>query len=263
MGILNITPDSFSDGGRFLRPEAAVDQALRLEAEGADVIDIGGESTRPQALPVSAAEELRRVRPVLERLSGRLRVPVSIDTTKPAVARVALDLGAAIVNDVAAGRAAHRMWDLVAEARAGYVVMHMQGTPRTMQANPHYEDVVREVNGFFEQRLRRLTDAGLERERLILDVGIGFGKTAEHNLRLLAHVRNFIQWQRPLLLGASRKSFIGKLAGGAGVDERLPGSLAAACWAAQEGIGIIRTHDVAATRQALNVWAAIESSRTE
>jgi dihydropteroate synthase len=257
MGVLNVTPDSFSDGGRYLEPAAAVDQALSLEAEGADILDVGGESSRPQAAPVSEAEEWRRVGPVLEKLAGRLKIPVSIDTMKPGVARAALGLGAVLVNDVAAHRASREMWDLVAETGAGYVVMHAQGTPLTMQTQPHYEDVVREVNEFFEDRLTRVAEHGVRPEQVALDVGLGFGKTMEHNLRLLAGLGKFTKWRRPVLLGASRKSFLGAVAGGAGAAERLPGSLAAACWAAQAGAHILRVHDVAATRQALAVIGAI------
>jgi dihydropteroate synthase len=263
MGILNVTPDSFSDGGRYLDPEAAVDQALRLEAEGADILDVGGESTRPQAVPVPEEEELRRVAPVLERLAGRLRIPISIDTMKPQVARAALDLGAAVVNDVAASRMSEAMWDLVARSGAGYVLMHMKGQPSTMQARPCYRDVLAEVNAFFGERLRSLPTRGVQLDQVVLDVGIGFGKTVEHNLRLLAGLGAFRKWGRPLLVGVSRKSFIGAVAGGVEAARRLPGSLAAACWAAQTGAQIVRVHDVAATRQALAVAGAILAHRTE
>ncbi len=257
MGILNVTPDSFSDGGQFLDPSAAAEQALRLEAEGADIIDIGGESTRPNARPVSETEEMGRVIPVLERLAGRLKAPISIDTVKPGVARAALERGAAIVNDVAASRMTPEMWELVAESGAGYVVMHMQGTPPTMQTRPQYGDVEEEVGAFFADRLARLAGMGVAAESLILDVGIGFGKTAAHNLRLLAALETFKKWRRPMLLGASRKSFIGAVAGGVEPRGRLPGSLAAACWAAAHGADIVRAHDVAETRQALAVTRAI------
>src|SRR6185312_7069212 len=181
-GIVNVTPDSFSDGGKFFDTAAAVDHGLKLVAEGADILDIGGESTRPRATPVPEAEELRRVIPVIEQLAARVKIPISIDTMKPAVARAAIAAGASIVNDVAANRADDAMWRVVAESGAGYVLMHMQGTPQTMQANPTYGDVVREVNEFFSERLQRLADCGIARERVILDVGIGFGKTLEHNL---------------------------------------------------------------------------------
>jgi len=261
MGILNVTPDSFSDGGRFLDPSAAVEQALKLEAEGADILDIGGESTRPNAIPVPEAEELKRVVPVLEKLAGCLKIPVSIDTMKPGVARVAVELGVSMVNDVAASRMSHEMWDIVAASGAGCVVMHTQGTPQTMQANPCYQDVVQEVNRFFADRLAGLSALGIRADQVTLDVGIGFGKTVKHNLQLLAGLEEFRKWQRPILLGVSRKSFIGAVAGGAAAAERLPGSLAAACWAAQAGAHILRVHDVAATRQALAVAGAILACR--
>lgn len=257
MGIVNVTPDSFSDGGRFLGADAAVQHALELIREGADMIDVGGESTRPKATPVSEAEELRRVLPVIEKLAGQVTVPISIDSMKPSVARAALRAGASIVNDVAANREDDAMWRAVAEAGAGYVAMHMQGTPQTMQTAPVYQNVVAEVAAFFEHRLERLEQSGLGREQVVLDVGLGFGKTAEHNLQLLANLGSFTRWDRPLLLGASRKSFVPHVAGEAGVADRLPGSLACACWGVQQGVNIVRTHDVAATRQALRVSEAI------
>jgi dihydropteroate synthase len=257
MGILNVTPDSFSDGGAFLDASAAAEHALRMVEEGADCVDIGGESTRPGAPTVSAEEEWGRIGPVLERLAGRCPVPLSVDTTKAAVAARALQAGAAIVNDVAANRSDLEMWQTVHEAGAGYVVMHMQGTPQTMQRQPAYQDVLAEVDAFFADRLKRLQAVGVAAEQVVLDVGLGFGKTVEHNLTLLAGLARFRKWNRPLLLSASRKSFIGQVAGGAGVDERLAGSLACAGWAAQAGANIVRTHDVAATRQALRVTEAI------
>ncbi len=255
MGIVNVTPDSFSDGGSFFDTDAAVKHALVLIEEGADMIDVGGESTRPNAKPVSEAEELRRVLPVIEALAGRVQVPISIDTMKPAVARAALKLGASIVNDVAANRKDDTMWRVVAECDAGYVAMHMQGSPETMQTAPTYVDVVAEVNAFFGERLSRLKEAGIAAEQVVLDIGIGFGKTAEHNLRLLAQLDSFTRWNRPLLLGASRKSFIQQVTGDA--PDRVPGSVACACWAAHHGANIVRTHDVAATRQALRMAEAI------
>jgi dihydropteroate synthase len=260
MGIVNVTPDSFSDGGRFFDTDAAVNHALDLVTEGADILDIGGESTRPNAAPVDEAEELRRVLPVIERLTGRVAIPLSVDTQKPAVARAALAAGASLVNDIAAHRTEETMWREVAGARAGYVCMHMQGTPQTMQRAPHYDDVVREVDGFFTERLGRLAAAGVAREQVALDVGIGFGKTLEHNLQLLAHLDFYKSQGRPLLLGVSRKSFIGKLLG-ADIEARLPASLACAVWAAHAGAGIIRTHDVAATAQALRMMEAVQARR--
>ncbi len=262
MGIVNVTPDSFSDGGRFLDPSAAVDHALRLVAEGAEIIDVGGESTRPRAEPVSETEELRRVVPVLEALSGRVAIPISIDTMKAGVARAAVELGASIVNDVGANRGAPEMARLLAETGAGYVCVHMQGMPQSMQTQPAYEDVVREVGQFFSARLRQLEDCGVEREQVIFDPGIGFGKTPEHNLELLGALKGFVRLARPLLLGVSRKSFLG---GFAGPDpmKRLPGALACAVLAAEAGVQLIRTHDVAETVQAMRTAEAILARRKE
>jgi dihydropteroate synthase len=258
MGVVNVTPDSFSDGGRFFTTEAAIAQALRLVSEGADMLDIGGESTRPRAAPVDESEELRRVLPVIERLASEVRIPLSIDTQKPGVARAALAAGASVVNDIAANREDDAMWREVAAAGAGYICMHMQGTPQTMQARPVYEDVVMEVEAFFGDRLDRLAKAGVTREQVVLDPGIGFGKTLEHNLQLLAGLGHFTSWQRPLLLGASRKSFIGRLLGDETTD-RLAGSLACACRAVEAGVQLIRAHDVAATRQAARLTEAIRA----
>lgn len=257
MGIVNVTPDSFSDGGRFLDPGAAVDHALALADEGADLIDVGGESTRPHAAIVPEAEELRRVLPVLDRLAGRLSVPISIDTRKPAVARAALAAGVSIVNDIGANREDPELWELVAAAGAGYVCTHMQGTPQTMQESPHYADVVRDVGDFFAERLVRLARHGVSPEQVALDVGIGFGKSLEHNLDLLAHVGSYRRFARPLLLGVSRKSFLGKLSG-AEVADRLPASLACAVYAVQAGVHVIRTHDVGPTRQAVRSIEALQ-----
>jgi dihydropteroate synthase len=258
MGIVNVTPDSFSDGGRFLDPAAAVRHGLELVEQGAEILDVGGESTRPNAAPVSEAEELRRVMPVIERLAAGVRVPLSIDTQKPGVARAALGAGAALVNDIGANRADPEMWRAVAEAKAGYVCVHMQGTPRTMQAAPHYADVVGEVAAFFEERLTRLAAAGVEADQVVLDVGIGFGKTLEHNLQLLGGLRSLTRFKRPVLLGASRKSFIGRLLG-TEVDERLPASLACGCWSVSAGVQMIRAHDVWATVQAVRMFEAIRA----
>lgn len=260
MGIVNVTPDSFSDGGRFLEPEAAAAHALKLIEQGAEILDIGGESTRPGAAPVTEAEELDRVLPVIERLAGRVRVPISIDTLKSGVARAALRAGASIVNDVGANRADTALWRVVAGERAGYVCVHMQGTPRTMQAQPVYADVVREVGEFFQERLRRLNDCGVAADQTILDVGIGFGKSVEHNLQLLGALGSFGRLERPLLLGVSRKSFMGRLLG-ADVAARLPGSLACACLAIEAGVQIIRAHDVAETVQAIRMTEAVLARR--
>ena len=256
MGVVNVTPDSFSDGGRFLDADQAVAHGLELVAQGAEILDIGGESTRPGAEPVSEAEELRRVMPVVEKLAAGRKVPVSIDTLKPAVARAALEQGASIVNDVAANRDDDAMWRVVADAGAGYICMHMQGTPRTMQANPAYADVVREVREFFDDRLQRLNACGVKFDQVVLDPGIGFGKTLEHNLQLLAGLPGFTNIQRPLLVGVSRKGFIGNLLG-PDVTARLPASLACACLAVGAGVQIIRAHDVAETVQAVRMTEAI------
>ena len=263
MGIVNVTPDSFSDGGQFFSVESAVQHALALIAEGADIIDVGGESTRPGANPVGEGEELRRVLPVIEQLAPRVRVPISIDTMKPAVAREALRVGASMVNDIAANRSDPAMWQAVVGTGAAYVAMHMQGTPQTMQKHPHYNDVVGEVEAFLRDRLQRLQVEGVALEQVILDPGIGFGKSARHNLELLAGLRVFAEIRRPLMLGVSRKSFIGSVTDGTEPASRLPGSLACTCWAVEHGVQIIRTHDVAATRQAVRMTETLIAAARE
>jgi dihydropteroate synthase len=260
MGVVNVTPDSFSDGGKFFHTDAAVAHGLELAAQGADLLDVGGESTRPRATPVSEAEELRRVIPVVEQLAARVKIPISIDTMKPEVARAAIAAGASIVNDVAANREDDAMARVVAGAGAGYVLMHMQGTPQTMQTNPVYADVVREVGEFFSGKIQRLNDCGIAREQVILDVGIGFGKSLEHNLLLIAGLRSFTKLERPLLLGVSRKSFLGGLAGEETAG-RLPAALVCATLALESGVQIIRTHDVAETAQAVRMTEAILARR--
>jgi dihydropteroate synthase len=261
MGIVNVTPDSFSDGGKFLDADAAVEHGFKLVAQGAEILDIGGESTRPGAAPVGEAEELRRVVPVIEKLAAQVKIPVSIDTTKPAVARAALAAGASIVNDVSANRDHEALWQAVSDFRAGYICMHAQGGPATMQENPVYADVVREIGEFFQEQLANLLNrAGVTPEQMVLDVGIGFGKTLAHNLELLANLRSFTRLRRPLLLGVSRKSFIGKLLG-AEVNERLPAALACATLAVEAGVQIIRTHDVAETVQAVRMTEALLARR--
>jgi dihydropteroate synthase len=256
MGIVNVTPDSFSDGGQHATPAAAVAHALALAAEGADLLDIGGESTRPGAPAVSESEELARVIPVIEQLAGQTDAALSIDTQKPAVAKAALAVGAVIINDIAANRADPKMWKIAGAARAGYVAMHMQGTPQNMQNAPTYTDVTAEVRAFFDERLERFTEAGLDAEQVLFDPGIGFGKTVEHNLALLAGLERFKKMKRPLLVGASRKSFIGRITEAA-VEDRLAGSLACACRAAEAGTAVLRVHDVKETIQALQIWTAI------
>jgi len=257
MGIVNVTPDSFSDGGKFFDVDAAVAHGLEMVAQGAEILDIGGESTRPGAMEVSEAEELRRSVPVIEKLAAQCKVALSIDTMKPAVARAALAAGASIVNDVAANRSNPEMWNVVSQYHAGYVVMHAPGTPVTKLPAEPYQDVVREVSEYFSERLSVvLNESGMAAQQVVLDPGIGFGKTAEENLLLLGGLRQFAKRRRPLLLGVSRKSFIEKITG-AKVNERLPASLACATLAVRLGAQIIRAHDVAETVQAVRMAEAI------
>ncbi|MEX1096848.1 MAG: dihydropteroate synthase [Planctomycetales bacterium] len=256
MGILNATPDSFSDGGEFFAPDAAVAHGVALVAAGADILDVGGESTRPGAEPVSEAEELRRVEPVVRELAARVPVPISIDTTKAQVAARALAAGASIVNDISGLTFDPEMAAACRNARAGVVCMHIQGTPRTMQLDPRYEDVVREVRDFLAERLDRFEEQGIPRERVVLDPGIGFGKTAEHNLELLSHVRELRGLGRPVLIGHSRKRFIAKVLGRP-VDERTSGTIGVSIALAMQGADILRVHDVEATRDALTAWRAV------
>src|SRR5277367_687992 len=253
MGIINVTPDSFSDGGNFFEAARAVDHALRLIAQGAEILDIGGESTRPGAKPVSEKEELRRVIPVIEKLARKIKVPISIDTMKPAVARATLEAGASIVNDVAANRSDSEMREIVSKFRAGYICMH---APRGLHKMQKQKNIVAEVEKFFCERLEKLKAAGIAPDQVVFDPGIGFGKTLGQNLQLLAGLRSFTKLKRPLLLGVSRKSFIGKLLG-AEVNERLPASLACATLAIVAGVQIIRTHDVAETVQAVRLTEAL------
>jgi len=257
MGIVNVTPDSFSDCDRFLDSTTAVGHALKLVAEGADILDIGGESTRPGCDPVPLDEELRRVLPVVTELARRTTVPISVDTRKPEVAAQSLKAGAAIINDVSGFRDAE-MIRIAVEHRAGVIVMHMQGTPQTMQIEPRYADVVGEVGEFFEERLRVLEKVGMAPEAVCLDPGIGFGKTLDHNLELLANLGAFARFGRLVCLGVSRKGFIGKLCGREKGD-RMPGSLAVACFAAARAAAqVLRVHDVAATRDAVVLLEAID-----
>ncbi len=260
MGILNVTPDSFSDGGRFLSPDAAVERALAMEKEGADIIDVGGESSRPGADPVPVEEELRRVLPVLERLRGKLRIPISIDTTKAEVAEAALRAGASIVNDISALRFDPAMAPLVAEFGAGLVLMHMLGTPKTMQQAPHYEDVVTEVRDFLAERAQYAQSQGIPREAIAVDPGIGFGKTVEHNLELLRRLPELVELGFPVLVGPSRKSFIGAILG-LGVEERLEGTLAACAVAVVRGADILRVHDVKEVRRAADLALHLRRER--
>lgn len=262
MGILNVTPDSFSDGGAYQDPEAAAERGLALAADGADIIDIGGESTRPGADPVPAEEEVRRVVPVVAALRKRVPVLVSVDTTKAEVARRALDAGADIINDVSALRFDPALAGVVAGSGAGLVLMHMKGTPRTMQAAPVYEDLLGEVRGFLELRLRDAVAAGVAADRILLDPGIGFGKRLEHNLTLINRLDVFEDLGRPLVLGPSRKSFIGKILD-APPQERLEGTIAAAVIGLVRGARILRVHDVREVRRALRVAEAILGEASE
>jgi dihydropteroate synthase len=255
MGIVNVTPDSFSDGGMFLEPERAIAHAREHVAAGADVLDIGGESTRPGARGVTAEEELARVAPVLAGL-GDPGVPVAIDTSKLTVAEAALDAGAEIVNDVTAFRAEPELADLCAQRRCGVVLMHMQGTPRNMQENPTYEDVVDDVKAFLAERIAFAVAAGIPEERIWIDPGIGFGKTLDHNLELLRRLGELRGLGRPLVVGSSRKSFLGRLTGRE-VHERLGGSIASAVLAVRAGADVLRVHDVRESREALAVAEAI------
>jgi len=255
MGVVNVTPDSFSDGGLFLDPEAAIAHGRELVAAGAEILDVGGESTRPGAEVVSEEEELRRVVPVIRGLRD-LDCELSVDTSKAPVAAAALDAGAAIVNDVTALRGDPEMAGLCAERGATVVLMHMLGDPRTMQDDPRYEDVVAEVGTFLAERLEAAVAAGIAEERIWLDPGIGFGKTAEHNMELLRRLGELRALGRPLVIGTSRKSFIGRL-DGSGAGERLGGTIASSVLAAVEGAEVLRVHDVAEVRQALTVAMAI------
>jgi dihydropteroate synthase len=257
MGIVNVTPDSFSDGGRFLDSRAAIAHGLRLREDGADLVDVGGESTRPGSDPLPLDEELARVVPVVEALV-REGVAISVDTMKPEVMRAAIDAGCAAINDVNAFRAPGAV-EAVARAQVGVVAMHMQGTPQTMQQAPRYDDVVREVGSFLRGRALALESAGVASGRIALDPGFGFGKTLEHNLRLFQALPALASMGYALLVGVSRKRMIADLTGGRPVGERAAGSVAAALLAAQNGASLLRVHDVRETVDALNVWMALRS----
>jgi dihydropteroate synthase len=255
MGIVNVTPDSFSDGGRFLDPDAAIAHGLALVEAGADLVDVGGESTRPGAEPVDDAEERRRVLPVVEALAASAGVPISVDTTKAVVADACLTAGARLVNDVSAGRFDPDLLGVVARHRAGYVATHMQGEPRTMQNAPHYDDVVREVGDFLAERAAVARGAGIADDAVALDPGIGFGKTATHNLDLLAHLDALVaRFDEPIVIGASRKRFLGALLGDDAVERRDDGTLATTVWAVGLGARVVRVHDVRSTTRALGLY---------
>jgi dihydropteroate synthase len=262
MGIVNVTPDSFSDGGRFIDAEAAIDHALRLVADGADLLDIGGESTRPYAKPVTADEELRRVLPVIERLAPQVQVPISIDTSTASVARAAIGAGAEIINDVTGLEGDPEMVRVALETSAGVCVMHMQGTPQTMQDNPTYSNVVAEVRDYLHERRDALISAGIVRERICLDPGIGFGKTHEHNIELMAHCRELHALGCPLLVGHSRKGFLGKLIGDKEAD-RTSATVGAALSLAAQGVQVVRVHDVRPVREAIVAFEATGGFSTQ
>jgi dihydropteroate synthase len=255
MGVLNVTPDSFSDGGLYLDPEVAIGHGRELAAAGAEILDVGGESTRPGAQAVSAEEELARIGPVVDELAS-CGVTVSVDTSKLAVAEAALDAGAEIINDVTALRGDPALGGLCAERGAGLVLMHMRGTPQTMQENPVYDDVVDDVRAFLLERTEAAVAAGVDEERIWLDPGIGFGKTLEHNLELLRRLEELRSLGRPLVVGTSRKGFIGKI-DGSEAGERLGGTIASSVLAAVEGADVLRVHDIAEVGQAMRVAAAI------
>ncbi len=257
-GIVNMTSDSFSDGGCWLEPQAAIAHARQLVAEGADLIDIGAESTRPGASPVPAQTQIERVVPVIEALAAAIEVPISIDTSDPAVMRAAVAAGAGLVNDVMALRSDGAL-DAVADTGAAVCIMHMQGEPRSMQDAPEYDDVVGEVHRFLTDRLFACQLAGIDRKRILVDPGFGFGKTLEHNLALLRECARFAEIA-PVMVGLSRKSMIGTLTARAATDDRTSGSVAAALIAVQRGASIVRVHDVAATRDALAVWQAVDDA---
>ena len=262
MGVVNVTPDSFSDGGRWLDAGAALTHARQLIAQGADILDVGGESTRPGAEPVSAEEEVARVTPLIRAIRAESGIPISIDTMKPQVARAAVEAGADIWNDVTALRFAPDSLAVAAELGCEVVLMHMQGEPRTMQQEPRYGDVVAEVRQHLANRAEAAIAAGVSREKIWLDPGIGFGKhSTAHNLPLLAHLESLVELGFPVLLGVSRKRFIGALDGDAPPGQRLGGSIAAALVGATAGIAAVRVHDVRETRQALRVWEAIHAAR--
>jgi dihydropteroate synthase len=257
MGVLNVTPDSFSDGAEFFTTEKAVEHGKRMAAEGAQIIDVGGESTRPGAEAVSAEVEIARVIPVLKELSGTVSAFISIDTSKASVARAALNAGASIINDVTGGRADPEMMPLAAERQAALILMHMQGTPRTMQAAPHYDDVVREVTNFFRQQYDRALECGIDSMAIAFDPGIGFGKTVEHNLSLLAHLESLRVQQRPLVVGVSRKSSLGKMIGSNAMEDRLAPTIAFTALLRERGANVLRVHDVKENVGALRVTEAM------
>ena len=261
MGILNVTPDSFSDGGEASDLDAAVKKGLQLVEDGADIIDVGGESTRPGANPVTVEEELNRVIPTIKALSTQTQIPISIDTTKAEVARQALQAGAIIINDISGLRFDPQMIPLAASTQAGIICMHIQGTPQTMQDHPEYQNVVSDLKTWFGERFQKLLDSGIERDHIVIDPGVGFGKTAEHNLEILSQIRSFKELGFPVLIGHSRKRFLSKLLNRS-VEERLAGTVGVSIALASQAVDILRLHDVAANRDALSAWDAISQRVT-
>jgi dihydropteroate synthase len=257
MGVLNVTPDSFSDGGEFLTAEKATERGLEIFAQGAHIIDIGGESARPGAEPVTVQEELRRVVPVIENLRAKIDAPISIDTSKAEVARAAIKAGASIINDITGGRGDDRMLPLVAETKSAFIVMHMQGTPHTMQKNPHYRDIVAEISEFFRQQYARAIGLNIDPMAIAFDPGIGFGKTLEHNLELLAQLDRLRAHDRALVIGVSRKTFLGKVIKSAEIRDRLIPGLAVTSLLRARGADVFRVHDVRENVYALRVTEAI------
>ncbi|MFH2068081.1 MAG: dihydropteroate synthase [Candidatus Omnitrophota bacterium] len=258
MGILNLTPDSFSGDGLYPSRQKALEHAFLMEKEGADIIDIGAVSTRPGSIPVSEEEELKRLMPALEEICAKTRVPVSVDTCKARVAAEALKTGAAIINDITAGKD-RRILELAAENKSGLVLMHMQGTPATMQENPSYRDVIAEIRQFLAEKIAEAKKSGVSEEQIVIDPGIGFGKTPEHNLTILKRLNDFAELSRPILVGPSRKAFIGKITGLA-VNERLEGTIAAVVTAYLSGGAIFRVHDVKEVKRALAIAEAIKNA---
>jgi dihydropteroate synthase len=257
MGVLNVTPDSFSDGGKFFSAERAIEHGMKMAADGADIIDVGGESTRPGAEAVAPEEELRRVIPVIRSLHARVEVPISIDTSKSQVARAAFDVGASIVNDVTGGRGDEQMLPLIAESKSAFIAMHMQGTPKTMQVGPRYEDVVLEIAEFFRQQYTRAIGSSIDPMAIAFDPGIGFGKTLEHNVELLAQLERLRVHDRPLVVGVSRKSFLGKLIGLPDMRDRVAPAVALTALLRARGADVFRVHDVKENVSALRVSDAI------
>ena len=259
MGVLNVTPDSFSDGGRFFKLEEAIKQGLKLAEEGADIIDVGGESTRPGSEPVAIEEELRRVIPVIEELTKRIKMPISIDTYKSRVAKEALDSGASMVNDISGSRSDPEMKKVIAEYDVPVVLMHIKGTPKNMQESPKYENLLEDVKSYLSQSISIAEEAGIGEDKIIIDPGIGFGKTLEDNLKILKNLNEFTELDRPLMIGVSRKSFIGKILD-LPIDERLEGSLASMAVAIMNGANILRVHDVKESKRVAKLVDAILKS---